>query len=267
MRALIRTAQVRTLALTTIVLAAGLALIWLTKGLIGIEGDAVFIVLLLVPVVVLLALTDKLESFQLFGASAVFRDLQKLHGDVAELGENVTEVGEREAERATYLGKLTQVLGKDGREFALIYADVDGLRRVTREIYLVERAKNPDAENEREPDHVPKRRREEEIRTEILDSLELALTDAFYDASLEHAKCDVFRLVDPDIAMIVRSVTSHQAYQIAEAGEDLFRVEKGFTATTAVLPAMLVIGEVTPKGLDNAAARALHEAKKTRSGG
>lgn len=239
----IQKVQVGTLAVTTVVLAAGLFLLWLTKTLVGVESDAVYMALLLVPVIVLLAVTGKIESFEFLGASAKFRDLKA----------SITDVGQREPERATYLGKLGQLITKGEQEFALIYADVDGLRKVTREKYLDQ----PDSGD---------RKREEEIRSEIIDLLELALTDAFYGAGADQAKFDVFRLVEPDIAMIVRSVTPIQAHDIARSGAERFREKRGLTTTTAVLPVayLSALGKITPQGLDTTAANELRKAKDAR---
>jgi hypothetical protein len=250
--------QLRTLVLTTFVLAAGLVLIWLTKTVLEIEGDAVFIALLLVPIVVFLAVTDRLKSFSLGGLSAEFRDL------VTAVDKNVTNVGQREAERATYLGKLRQVLGKDKRKPALIYADVDELRRVTREIYLDER------NDKSRGGSIEGRRREEKIRGKIIDCLEFALTDAFYDASVDKAKFDVFRMFEPDIAMIVRYVEPQQARQIAELAEKNFaesaesNFQKRCTATASVLSVKHISGKPSPEELDKMAADALEEAKDER---
>jgi hypothetical protein len=242
--------QTQTLALTTIVLAVGLALLWVTKTVVGIEGDAVFIALLLVPFVVYLAMTGKLESVSLFGASAV------LVQDVAkDLTGAVAEVGQREAGRVAYLGKLGQILEEDKGQFALIYADVDGLRQRMRTIYGKERKNSPE-----------KRRHEREIRGEILDELEFALTDAFYDSGLDKAKMDIFRLAEPDIAMIVRCKNPDRAHQVAELGEKLFleRTKDG-TATTAVVVAPTFVEvELTPERLDDAASNRLKQAKRAR---
>jgi hypothetical protein len=246
--------QMWALLITTVVLAAGLALLWITKTVVGIEGDAVFIALLLVPVLVFLSTTGKLQSFTLGPASAVFRELEEVHG-------SVKEVGQREEKRAAYLGKLGQVLEKDKRRFALIYADVDGLRSVMREIYLAERGRKGGKAS------APARRREEEIRDEVLDRLEFALTDAFYDANLDEAKCDVFRLVEPDVAMIVRCDKPHRAHEVAERAEVLFREAKGCTATTVVVPATHLGGELTPEFVDDIAGQALAEAKDERKNG
>jgi hypothetical protein len=239
-RKLEQRAQMRTLALTTVVLSVGLALLWVTKTVVGIEGDAVFIALLLVPAVVFLAMNDKLESFSLFGASAV-------------LVKKVTEVGQREAGRVAYLGKLGQILEDDG-QFALIYADVDGLRKRMRTIYEKERENSPE-----------RRRHEREIRAEILDELEFALTDAFYDSGLGKAKMDVFRLAEPDIAMIVRCKNPDQAHQVAKLAEKLFwEKTKDGTATTVVVAPTFVEGKLTPERLDNAASSRLKQAKDAR---
>lgn len=235
---LVKRAQVHTLVITTVVLAAGLALLWLTKTVVGIESDTVYIALLLAPVIALLAVTGRIQSFQLFGASAVFK----------ELNESITDVGQREPERAAYLAKLGHVLEKDGKRFALIYADVDGLRKVTRAKYL-------------EQDVALPRKREEEIRSEIIRLLEFALTDAFYAAHGDDAKFDVFQLVEPDLAMIVRSPDPRLAHGIAVTAATLFEERHGSSTTTAVLPVGPLRGEVTPQKLDTAAADALAQKK------
>ena len=241
LREVVRKAQIGALMLTTVALAAGLALLWVTKTVVGIESDAVYLALLIVPVLVMLAVTGRIKTLRLFGVSADFNELKA----------SITDVGQREPERAAYLGKLEQVIRKDGTQFALIYADVDGLRKLSRARYL-NQPKSGD------------RRREEELRTEIVDGLELALTDAFYGKGDDKAKFDVFRLVDPDIAMIVRSVDARQVYEIADAGSERFRNARACTTTTAVLPAAHLIGEVTPKQLDDEAAKLLREKKAAR---
>jgi hypothetical protein len=244
----------QTLALTTIVLAVGLALLWVTKEVVGIEGDAVFIALLLVPFLVYLAMTGKLESVSLFGASAVLvQDVAK--GLEKGLTGAVAEVGQREAGRVAYLGKLGQILHDEKGQFALIYADVDGLRQRMRTIYGKERKNSPE-----------KRRHEREIRNEILDELEFALTDAFYDSGLDKAKMDIFRLAEPDIAMIVRCKNPDRAQQVAELAERLFleRTKDG-TATTVVVVAPTFVGvELTPELLDDTAGNQLKQAKRAR---
>ena len=241
-RRLEQRAQMRTLALTTVVLSVGLALLWVTKTVVGIEGDAVFIALLLVPFVVYLAMTGKLESFSLFGASAV-------------LVKKVTEVGQREAGRVAYLGKLGQILEDEKGQFALIYADVDGLRKRMRTIYANERENSPE-----------KRRHEREIRREILDELEFALTDAFYDSGLDKAKMDIFRLAEPDIAMIVRCKNPDRAQQVAERAEKLFleRTKDGTATTVVVVAPTFVEVELTPELLDDTAGNQLKQAKRAR---
>jgi hypothetical protein len=252
-----RRQQWRMLVLTTVVLAVGLALIWLAKTVLELEGDAVFIALLIVPLLVYLTVTGKIKDISLFGVSAEFRDL------VTEVDKNVTKVGHREAERAAYLGKLRHVLEKDTRQPALIYADVDSLRKVTREIYLDER-------NDKSRAPSTGRRREEDIRGDIIKSLELALTDAFYDASVDKAKFDVFRMFEPDIAMIVRYVDPHAAHQIAEWGEKNFGefAQKNFgkrcTATASVLCVEHVFAKPSAEDLDKLVAGQLEAAKKER---
>ena len=249
--------QARTLVLTLALLSAGLALLWVTKTVVGIEGDAIFIALLLVPILVFLAMSEQLESLSIFGASAKF--VQKVADDVTVA---VAEVGQREEGRVAYRGKLDQVLEEEDRKFALIYADVDGLRRRMRTIYLKERETYLKARKEHSD---LGRKREGQIRLEMLDHLEFALTDAFYDSDLGSAKMDVFRLAEPDIAVIVRCHEPHKAQQVADLARKLFVDETGgATATTAVIPATHLDGDLTPKRMDDAATAALKRAKDAR---
>jgi GGDEF domain-containing protein len=236
-------------ALTSMLLAAGLGLLWLTKSILEINGDAIFIALLLVPVIVYLATTDQLSKFSAFGASLEFK--KHVDGLTKDVTEHVTnaenELAQLEPRRTAFLGKLNQVLRKERDWFSLVYADVDHLRKETGAIYQEKRLEG-------------KRMTEEDIRDDIIRDLELALLDGFYNLSVEGAKCDIFRLEDPDVAMIVRGVTPGQAKEIAQQALDSFS-RSHRTATCAVFtPARQ--HELTPKELDGEAAKALETAKK-----
>jgi hypothetical protein len=259
----LRTALVRretlTLAGVTVGLAVGLGLLWFVKRFLEIDSDAVFVALLLVPLVVHLAYTGKLgklSELSLFGVTAKFTEL------VEGVEKRVVETGQREATRSAYLGKLQQVLVKNGREFCLLYADADGLRQVTRRRYLEQPADPPMPSG---PVAAAVRRSEEAIRHEIIDRLELALTDAFFATDPRLTKCDFFRLEEPDIVMIARTLNSDQADEIAAKAIELFRGD-GFEATITVLAVANETGDPPPDELDRRAANRHTDAKKAARG-
>jgi hypothetical protein len=245
--------QLAAFVLTLSLVGLGLGLLWLTKKEVGIEGDAVFVALLVVPLIVYLAFTNRLENFQIFGASASFRDLK----------ETVTAFGQLEPERGAYLGKLNQVLEKDELDFCLLYADVDGLRQMTSDFYDKER--RGEAEHPTDVHMPPERRTEEKIRKAIIAHLEFALTDAFYDVAgdAEDAKCDVFRLEDPDVVLIVRALRPREAKRIAEKA--LEELKPRCSATIALVRPRRA--DDAPLALAERAALALKEAKKVARGG
>jgi hypothetical protein len=249
------------LAWVTIGLALGLGLLWVVKRLLGIESDAVFVALLVVPLLVQLAFTGQLSELQLFGATAKFKELaanvSTVQESVSSVKEKVIESGQREATRSAYLGKLDQVLAKNGREFCLLYADADGLRSVTRDRYL---AQDPDPPLLHGTVSPPKRRSEETIRRDVIDRLELALTDGFYDTDPRLTKCDFFRLEEPDVVMIARTVSSDQAARIAAKATELFRRD-GFEATITILAVANEAGDPPPEELDRRATERHRAAK------
>lgn len=242
-------------------LAIGLGSLWLAKKVLQIEGDAVYVALLLIPILVHLTLTGKLSELSLFGNSIAFRE------HVNELGRNVTgqitEIGEYEAERNAYLGKLRQVLEEKDQTFCLIYADVDGLRGISRAKYCQERE---DAEKTRQPGNVRTRKPEKVIQRNIINQLGLALADAFHDEDTKNAKYDIFVLEQPDVVMITRSVSKELARQIAEKGRELFGEGNGYNATMAVLAVAEIPGEPTPKELDEKAEARLWKGRRLGRG-
>ncbi len=262
LRAVLVRRETVAVAWVTLGLALGLGLLWFVKRLLDIESDAVFVALLLVPVLVHLAYTGKLAELSLFGATAKFGELVD---GVSKVEKKVVESGQREAARSAYLGKLDQVLVKNGREFCLLYADADGLRQVTRQRYL---AQPPDPPMPPGAGTTAVRRSEEAIRHGIIDRLELALTDAFYDTDPRLTKCDFFRLEEPDVVMIARTVSSDQAAEIATSAVRLFRRD-GFDATITILAVANEPGDPAPDELDRRATerhRAAKAATRARLG-
>jgi hypothetical protein len=255
--------------IAVVLLAIGIGVLWLTKKVLQIEGDAVYVALLLVPVLVHLALTGKLRGVSAFGASLdFFREradqLEKsVEDQVKGLHENVSEIGGYEPARNAYLGKLKQVLEKDGPEFCLIYADVDGLRRISREQYRQDRE---EAEKARQTGKVHTRKTEKEIQRSIINQLGLALADAFHDKDTKNAKYDIFVLEQPDVVMITRLVSRELARQIADKGRELFSKGNGYNATMAVLAVAEIPGEPTPRELDEKAEARLRKGKFLGSG-
>ena len=205
--------------LTAAFLAIGVGLLWLTKEVLGIESDAVYLGLVLVPVVVFLGLTDKLQKFSIFGASAEF--IKKL----SDVESNVTET---EPAKSTYFGKLRQVMDDKKTPFALIYGDVDRLRDLVSKTYREQKEKSI---IRRQTD---RRQTDRQIRDDIIQKLVFSMTDSFYDFSGDGAKHDVFLLEQPDVLMIVRSVQANVARDIANEGLKKFQ-SQGYQATLVVM--------------------------------
>ena len=199
--------------------AVGIATLMLAKYIVGIKSNAVLVALLLIPVFMYLTVTNKLRNLSIGsqGISASFLD-DRLEDVKTHIADNVTEIGEYEEERSTYLGKLSQI-SKKTRRFCLIYADVDDLRQRSRTIFR-------DEEKER----FAKRRTEHEIRKDIIRQHDFALAYAFCAKGIKDAKdkekdakYDIFHLGEPDIAMIARDATFEQAKSVARRAQQIFK--------------------------------------------
>lgn len=264
------------LFITLICLALGVVALALTKHYAKIEGDAIFIALLLIPILVYLTITGKLYEISIAGVSAKFfkdsvKDMKKhVENNVTKVGENVTEVGEYEPNRKTYLGKLKQIL-QGNSAFYLMYADVDDLRQYTRKLFLDEKDK---------PTPFEKRRSENDIRKTIIRKLEFALTDAFCEteknAKDKVTKYDIFHLEQPDVVMIVREANSNQAYSVAKRAQEIFKKptedpdpkDRDFkgTATIAIVSGD-EMKDAKPRELDKRAMGRLTSGKKQEKKG
>lgn len=248
---------------TVVLLAVGIGTLWLTKKVLGIEGDAVFIALILVPALVYLVLAGKLKELTLPGGTSLA--FQKT---VEAIKENVDLISGDEPQKSTYLGKLRQVIEKDKKNFCLIYADVDDLRPISGRMYKeeMEKAYSMASEGNRRKSNLQSalsvvRTTEREINRSIVRQLVLALTDASYDANIENPKYDLFILEEPDVAMIARFVSRDQAKQICKNGQRMFSDRCGISATIAVLSPAEIDGELNARDLSDRAARRLNNGK------
>ncbi len=236
-----------------IFLAAGIGVLVLTRHVAKIEGDTVLVAMLLIPVVIYLAVMGKLKGFTMGPLSASFIE-DKVEDIKKTVEDKVNEVGQYEAERSTYLGKLSQISNKTSR-FCLVYADIDDLRQHSRETFLREQQK-PFAE----------RRQEHKIREEIIDKLDFALADAFCTKGIKY---DLFDLTEPDVVMIAREVNLEQARPVAEQAQKNFTDYsskgnvKGYTATIAIVSSD---EDESPRELDKIALDRLSRGKKHRKG-
>lgn len=262
-----KTAAFYTALWTVMLLAIGMLIVWLAQELLKIKGDAVYVTLLLVPVVVYLLVTGQLGELKLPGVT-----LTAMRDQIADVRKEVMDVGELEPERSTYLGKLRQVQSKDGVDFFLIYADVVGLRTYTRKLYLQQKSDAAKSTGSAESKHGKKRtgpdsgtgypgerKTEKEIRETIIRNLAIALTDAFYrrisNRDFKGAKHDIFFLEDPDVAMIVRKISLKKAQEIAKEAGKVFSDEYNCRAKTVVLGPWEA--NISPRDLDKAAASRL----------
>lgn len=239
--------------------ALGIATLMLAKYIAGIEGDAVFVVLLLIPVFLYLTITDKLDELKITSGGVSVRTLKK---SVSSINDKVTEIGQYEEQRSTYLGKLSQILKtakilKEQMTLCLIYADVDDLRQHSREIFLKERYRGL---------ATGKRKSEGQIREEIIKELDFALADAFCEEgvrSQKNKKYDIFYLREPDIAMIARNSNVKETTAVAERSQTIFKDRTRYTATIAIVSSNEA---EMPRELDKIALERLSRGKKHKRG-
>lgn len=252
--------------LTTLVfLIVGLAILAITKHVIKIDGDTIFVALLLLPLLIYLAISGNLKEVNIGLISA--RLMKK---STNEIKDNINEIGKYEEKRSAYLGKLDQILKKES-EFSLIYADVDDLRQYSRKRFL--KNKSSASLKDKSP---AGRLKENEIRKQTIDKLDFALADAFCeceikDANGKDAKYDIFQLIEPDIVMIARDTDLEQAELIKVKAEKNFKnsfsdEEKkfyGFRVTIFVISKNQMKG-ATPRSLDKEAHEGHNQLKKAR---
>ena len=244
---------------TLVFLVVGLAILALTKHVVKIDGDTVFVALLLLPLLIYLAITGNLKEVNIGLISA--RLMKK---SAKEIKDNINEIGKYEEKRSTYLGKLDQILKKES-EFSLIYADVDDLRQYSRKRFLKDKSSSG-------------RLKENEIRKQTIDKLDFALADAFCeceikDANGKDAKYDIFQLIEPDIVMIARDTDLKQAELIKQKAEENFEnflsdKEKEFDGLNVTISFISKAKDemkgATPRSLDKEAHKGHNRLKEAR---
>jgi hypothetical protein len=136
-----------------------------------------------------------------------------------QLQKSVIDAGEIGPEEQAFFDKLTQVMVTSGNsDLTLLYADIDGLRSLTRRIFV--------AEKDRQASGNPLRRRPEaDIRQDFVLALNVSITDAIYQLHPDGLKHDIFALPDPDAAVIARKLTYESALQVADRVRASFREE------------------------------------------
>ncbi len=239
-------------------LAVGIAVLVLTRHVAKIRGDAVLVALLLIPILVYLAIMGKLKGFTIGPLSASF-----IESKVEDIKKTVSEIGEYEEERSTYLGKLNQILEKSKTlnrkiSFCLIYADVDFLRQHSRKIFLEEKKSRLPTD---------KRKSEDDIREGVIKKLGYALADAFCEEGIrakKNKKYDIFYLEEPDIAMIARDSNVEEAKAVAKRSQKIFKHE-GYSATIAIVSSD-EMKDGNPRVLDKIALSRLSRGKEHKRG-
>lgn len=204
---------------------------------------------LLLPICFYLAISGKIKNLNLLGNSVEFREQLKA------LDDDVVTFGQFEAERRAYLGKLKQVSEKDAQPPTLIYADIDGLRKVTRSIFEQERKLGD------------RRRLERQIRNEIINRLAMCFTEAFYDAKIGD-KHDLYALSEPDLIMMARATNLEQAEEIARNAQGLFSsaAAKDYAPVTTTVLIIRADPSLEAVEMDQEARTALEQAKNEGKG-
>lgn len=198
---------IRAIIFSLSVLGFGLLLLWFVRFVIGVEEEATYIALLVLPALFFLIATGRLSGFSMGNLSVDF-----FEREVAKLESTITTVGQFEQTRVEFLGKLDQIMSKDIQPACVAYADIDGLRGLTRTLYERER---------RETEDPSSRRSEREIRASLIHRLALAFTDAFYDANVGN-KHELFKLNEPDVIMVARQTDTDAALAISRQATQSF---------------------------------------------
>jgi hypothetical protein len=133
---------------------------------------------------------------------------------------SVAAAGQTGPEELAYYDKLSQLLESSSTSrLTLLYTDIDGLRSITRRIFLEERTQRGVAGTRLG------RRPESQIRGEFLLALSIALTDAVYARHPHGLKHDIFQLPDPDAVLVGRDLTYDDALEVARQAQAAFRAE------------------------------------------
>ena len=242
-------------ALSWAAVALGVALLF--NDTIKFDAASLFLVVIIFPCLLYLVLSERLSKLSIFGASAEF-----LERKLGEAQDEVVQSLLQEPRRAEYLGKLKQVIRELERgsvsRFCLIYADIDGLRKITRHSFCAQETTRT-------------RKSENDFRAEIVRVFMFALVDGLYRVDIPGVKYDVFELNEPDVILILRDAYAEQAQRICEAGLEIFRR----TASSSAHPYDATIVVVWDKGqkplsardYDQKASELLRQAKAERGRG
>jgi hypothetical protein len=169
------------------------------------------------------------------------------------LQQTVIASGEIGPSEQAFFDKFSQLVrASSSTNLALLYADIDGLRSVTRQLFLAEKSAR-DASKSRAG-----RRPEEAIRADFVNALNVSVTDAVYQLHRDGLKHDIFALPDPDIVVVGRKLSYEAALQVARRTQDAFREEAAYLAagTTTEPPSVTLLvthlslleNELTAKG-------------------
>jgi hypothetical protein len=136
------------------------------------------------------------------------------------LQQSVIASGEIGPGEQAYFDKLSQVIKTSaGTDVALMYADIDGLRSMTRKLFLAEKQHRQATATRLG------RRPESDIRADFVLALNVSITDAVYSKFPAGLKHDIFALPDPDVAVIARKVKYEDALKIAACAQEAFNEE------------------------------------------
>lgn len=137
-----------------------------------------------------------------------------------QLQQTVIASGEIGPGEQAYFDKLSQVVKTSGAaDVALLYADIDGLRSMTRRLFLAEKQLRQSTATRLG------RRPEADIRADFVLALNVSVTDAVYELFPDGLKHDTFALPDPDVAVIARKVKYENALKVAERAQQAFNEE------------------------------------------
>ena len=145
---------------------------------------------------------------------------RKIDAKIDAVQQTVSASGEIGPDEQIYYEKLSQVIDAvTPSSVTLFYADIDGLRSVTRKVFLEEREKRNIL------GRALGRRPEAEIREDFLLALSIALTDAVYESRPRGLKHDIFRLPDPDVVLVARELSYDEARTVAARAQTAFHEE------------------------------------------
>lgn len=149
-----------------------------------------------------------------------------------QLQRTVIAAGEIGPGEQAFCDKLSQLTAtSDVSDLVLFYADIDGLRSMTRRLFFAEK------DNRQAPGTHFGRRPESDIRQDFVVALNISITDAIYQLHEDGIKHDIYALPDPDVAVIARKLPYESALLIAERVRKAFRDEAARLVPSGPAPA------------------------------